>query len=145
MGKEVPLKKTLIVTAAALATNVDGSTILGKAPFDGDVTAVGFIPNAAIIGQDTNTRRVAVTNRGSAGAGSTEAAFLQFNSGVNAAQYDEKTITLHATVANRAVTEGDVLTIDSTAPGSGLADPGGLYIVEITRSNPADTPFPILQ
>jgi hypothetical protein len=135
MSLKIPLKRTLAMQFAALATNVDGSLVLGKAPFDGNVTAVGFIPNAAITGQDTNTRRVAITNRGSAGLGTTETAFLQFNSGVNAVQYDEKAITLHATVANRAVTEGDVLTIDSTTPGTGLADPGGLYIVEITRLN----------
>lgn len=131
----VPLKRTLAVLIAALATNVDGSTILGKAPFAGVVTSVEFIPNAAITGQDTNTRRVAVTNRGSAGLGTTEAAFLQFNNGVNAVAYDAKTITLHATTANRNVAAGDVLTIDSTTPGTGLADPGGMYIVEITRND----------
>lgn len=120
---------------AALATNVDGSTIAGKAPFAGTITAVGFIPNAAITGQDTNTRRLAVTNRGSAGAGTDEAAFLQFNSGVNAVQYDEKAITLHSTAANRVVAAGDVLTIDSTTPGTGLADPGGLVTIEITRDD----------
>lgn len=131
----VPLKRTLAISVAALATNVDGSTILGEVPFAGKVTAVGFIPNAAITGQDTNTRRVALTNRGSAGAGTTEAAFLQFNNGVNAVEFDKKNITLHATVANRNVAAGDVLTIDSTTPGTGLADPGGLYIVEITRND----------
>lgn len=120
--------------AAALATNVDGSTILGKVPFAGAVSAVGFVPNAAIAGQDTNTRRVAITNRGSAGLGTTETAFLQFNSGVNGVAFDEKAITLHTTLANRDVAAGDVLTIDSTTPGTGLADPGGLYIVEITRT-----------
>lgn len=131
---KVPLKRTLVMLAAALATNVDGSTILGKVPFAGAISAVGFIPNAAIAGQDTNTRRVAITNRGSAGLGTTEAAFLQFNSAVNAVAFDEKAITLHVTLANRDVAAGDVLTIDSTTPGTGLADPGGLYIVEITRT-----------
>lgn len=130
---KVPLKRTLILQAAAVATNVDASAIIGKAPFAGTITAVGFIPNAAITGQDTDTRRVAVTNRGSAGAGTTEAAFLQFNSGVNAVKWDEKEITLHGTAANHVVAAGDVLTLDSTSPGTGLADPGGVYIVEITR------------
>ena len=130
---KVPLKRTLILAFAALATNVDGSAVVGKAPFAGTVTGVDFIPNAAITGQDTNTRRVAVTNRGSAGLGTAEAAFLQFNNGVNAVKWDAKAITLHTTPANLVVAAGDVLTIDSTTPGTGLADPGGLYVIEITR------------
>jgi len=132
---KVPLKRTLVIQAPAVATNVDGSVVIGKAPFAGTVSAVGFIPNAAITGQATNTRRVAVTNRTSAGLGVNEAALLQFNSGVNAVQYDEKAITLHGTPGNLVVAAGDVLTWDSTSPGTGLADPGGLVIVEITRSD----------
>lgn len=145
MSLKVPLKRTLTVLIAALGTNVDGSTILGKAPFDGNVTAVGYIPAATLTGGNTNSRRIAITNRGSAGAGTTEAAFLDFVSGVNGVAYDEKAITLHATTANRAVAEGDVLTVDSTTPGTGIADPGGMIIVEITRLNTADTANPILQ
>lgn len=133
MSKQVPLKRTLMILAAALATDVEGTTILGKAPFAGTITSHTFIPNAAITGAATNNRRLALTNRGSAGLGTTEASFLAFASGVNGVAYDEKTITLHATVVNRDVAAGDVLTIDSTAPGTGLADPGGLHIVEITR------------
>lgn len=134
MSKKLPLKRTLTAIVGALATNVDGSTILGIAPFDGAVTSVKYIPNSAITGQNTDTRRDAVTNRGAAGSGTTEAAFLQFNSGVNASAFVPKTITLNATTANRDVVAGDVLTWDSTTPGTGLADPGGVVIVEITRS-----------
>jgi hypothetical protein len=61
---KVPFKRTLTVIAAAIATNVDGVTILGKAPFAGSISAVGFVPNAGITGQATNTRRVAIENRG---------------------------------------------------------------------------------
>ena len=120
---------------AALATNVDGTTIIGKAPFAGTITAVGFLPNAALTGANTDTRRHAVTNRGSAGLGTTEAAFLQYNSGVNLVAFDEKAITLHSTAANQVVAAGDVLTFDSTSPGTGIADPGGVVIVEITRDS----------
>ncbi len=131
---KVPLKRTLVIQAPAIATNVDGSVVIGKAPFAGTVSTVGFIPNAAITGQNTNTRRIAVTNRKLDGSGTDEAALLQFNSGVNAVKWDEKAVTLHATPANLVVAAGDVLTFDSTTPGSGLADPGGLVVVEITRS-----------
>lgn len=131
---KAPLKRTLSILFAALATNVDGSLILGECPFAGDVTSVKFIPNAAITGQDTDTRRIALTNRGTAGLGTTEIAALQFNAGVNGVKWDAKALTLSATPANVEVLAGEVLTIDSTTPGTGLADPGGLYIVEITRA-----------
>lgn len=131
---KVPLKRTMSAFIAALATDVDGSTVIGKAPFAGTITGVSYIPNAALTGAATNNRRHAVTNRGSAGLGTTEAAFLAYAGSVNLVQYDEKTITLHATTANRDVAAADVLTFDSTAPGTGIADPGGRVIVEITRT-----------
>jgi hypothetical protein len=131
---KVPLKRTLVINSPAYATDVEGSAVIGEAPFDGVISAVGFIPNAAITGAASNSRRVAVTNRGSAGLGTNEAALLDFVSGVNGVKWDRKTITLHATAANKVVAAGDVLTFDSTAPGTGLADPGGLVVVEITRS-----------
>jgi hypothetical protein len=131
---KVPLKRTLVLQAAALGTDVDGSQVIGEAPFDGAITSVKYIPNAAITGANTNTRRVAVTNRGQAGAGTTEAAALQFNAGVNGVKWDAKAITLIADPAADVVA-GDVLTFDSTAPGTGVADPGGLVIVEITRDD----------
>lgn len=131
---KIPYKRTFTAQAAALGTNVDGKTILGKAPFAGSVVAASFIPNAAITGVDTNTRRIAVENAGSNGAGTTEAAALQFNAAVNAVAFDEKSLTLAATAANRDFAEGDILVINSTSPGTGLADPGGLYVVELSRT-----------
>jgi len=132
---KVPLKRTLVLLVLAAATDVDRSDILGEAPFDGTISAVGYIPNAAITGANTNTRKVAVTNRGLGGLGTTEVAGLQFNSGVNAVKWDKKAVTLSVTPADLEVAAGDVLTFDTTAPGTGIADPGGLLIVEITRSD----------
>jgi hypothetical protein len=128
-----PLKQVFRAVVAALGTDVESSTIVGEAPFAGTITSVKYIPVAAITGAATNNRRHAVTNRGSAGLGTNEAAFLAYASGVNAVAFDAKTITLHATAANRVVAAGDVLSFDSTAPGTGIADPGGMVIVEITR------------
>lgn len=132
---KVPFKRTLSILVAAVATNADAVTILGKAPFAGSVSAVGFVPNAAITGQNTNTRRIAIENRGDDGLGSTEMAALQFNSGVNGVAFDEKAVTLSAVANAVDFVAGDVLVVNSTSPGSGLADPGGLYIVELTRSD----------
>lgn len=130
---KAPFKKTLSVLVAALATNVDGVTIIGKAPFAGSISAASFTPNAAITGQNTNTRRVAIENRGDDGTGTTEIAAVQFNSGVNGVAFDEKPLTLSAVEGATEVAAGDVLVFNSTTPGSGLADPGGFVVVEISR------------
>lgn len=131
--KKVPLKRTLFVIALALATNVDGNTIIGIAPFDGTVAGVDFVPNAAITGQNTDTRRVAIVNKGQAGVGTAEPAALQFNAGVNAAAFDAKALTISAVAVDIAVVAGDVLVVASTTPGVGLADPGGLFVLTIAR------------
>lgn len=128
-----PYKRTIAIIAAALATNVDGVTILGKMPFAGTITA-SYIPNAAITGQNTNTRRIAIENRAQDGLGAVEMAALQFNSGVNGVAFDEKPLTTSVVAGAATGAAGDVLVFNSTTPGTGLADPGGLVIVEITRS-----------
>lgn len=117
--------------APARATAVDGQTTIGEVPQTSRVIAASYIPDAAIAGQDTNTRRLSVVNRGQNGAGDTEVAFLAFTAGVNGVENDEKPLTLHATLANHNVAKGDVLELVSDAQGTGLADPGGVVQVEI--------------
>jgi hypothetical protein len=58
-------------------------------------------------------------------------ATIQYNSGVNAAAADENPVTLSATPANLAVSAGDILQWQSTAVGTGIADPGGLIAITI--------------
>lgn len=111
----------------------DRSVPLGRVPEALKVTSVTYTPAAAINGANTNTRRVALINRGQNGAGATVIAELQFNSGVNAVAFDEKVITLSATTANLSVAEGDILEWLSDAVGTGIADPGGLVIVTLSR------------
>lgn len=128
-------KKALTAIFAALGTDVEGNTIIGEAPFDGTVELVQVIGNAGITGAATNNRKYAIVNKGQAGAGSTEAAALEFASGVNSAAYDAKDLTLSATPANLVVAQGDVLVLVSTAPGTGIADPGGQVKVVIARDS----------
>lgn len=112
----------------------DSTIILSEAPYAATVTGVTYSPDAAITGANTNTRRVALINRGAAGAGTTVVAELQFDSGVNGVAGDEKTITLSATAANLVLVAGDILAWFSDAVGTGLADPGGLVQVELSRA-----------
>ncbi len=126
-------KKTYEIPVPAYATDVEGSTAVVTAPFDGLIDSVQFIPNAAITGVATNNRKQELINKGQAGAGTAVPAALTYASGVNAAAFDAKTITRDATLANYTVAEGDVLAWVSTAPGTGLADPGGLLRIVISR------------
>jgi len=66
--------------------------------------------------------------------GSTTVATLTFDVGVNGTANDEKTITLSGTAANLVLASGDTLQWRSIANGTGLADPGGLARITVTRN-----------
>lgn len=135
MADTAPLTVVLEGVDPGVATaGNDDSFIIGEAPFDGTVTGVTFTPEAAITGAATNHRAIRVRNRGADGTGTTVVAELAFDNGVNAAAFDEKTIPLSATAANLEVNEGDILELFSDAVATGIADPGGIVRVTITRS-----------
>ena len=107
------------------------NTNLHRVDSDGTVTSVTYAPVTAITGANTNTRSLSLVNKGQAGAGNTVIATIQYNSGVNAAASDENAVTLSGTPANLNVVAGDILQWQSTAVGTGIADPGGLVAVTI--------------
>jgi hypothetical protein len=121
-------RNTIPVATAGNSQN----TIINITPRDGTVTSVGFVPLAAITGAATNTRSYSLVNTGSTGVGTTVVATLQMNSGVNATVNQVKAIPLSGTAANLVVASGDVLVWQSTAVGTGQADPGGLVSVAIS-------------
>jgi hypothetical protein len=121
------------VPAVSTAGNTD-DTVLGQAPFDATVTAVQYVPEAAITGAATNHRRFDLVNKGQAGSGSTVVATLAMDNGVNATANDERTISLSGTAANLIVAAGDTLQWRSVAVGTGIADPGGVVRVTLARN-----------
>jgi len=120
------------VPAVSTAGNSD-DTVIGVAPFAGTVTEVKYIAEAAVTGAATNNRTVSLVNKGQAGAGTTTVASLTFASGTNAVANDDTTVTLSGTAANLVVAEGDTLQWRSVANGTGLADPGGLIRITLSR------------
>lgn len=134
MTDQAPLVQTLKSQADAATLTGDPSTVLGEAQFAGTVSRSAYVPSAAITGANTNSRTLTLTNRGQDGTGTTVVATLALTSGVNAAADDAKALTLSGTAANLVVAAGDVLTFDSVHVGTGITDPGGQVIVEITRS-----------
>lgn len=121
---QAPLKKRFYLRNPDLAAGSSDELIVCTAPFAGTLTEAYYIPEAAITGADTNTRKLTVYNRKTDNSGTAVMAQLQFNSGVNAGAKQRKTIPLGAAV-DRTVAEGDVITFASDAVGTGLADPGG--------------------
>jgi hypothetical protein len=125
-----PAHQVPVQPQATAGSNLN--TNVWVAPRDATVSAVTYTTVTAITGANTNTRSVSLVNKGQAGAGTTVVATLQFDSSVNTVAADEKTITLSATPANLLVVAGDVLQWQSTAVGTGIADPGGLVTVSTT-------------
>lgn len=121
------------VPAVSTAGN-DDDTVITQAPFDCTVTAVQYVPEAAVTGANTNTRSVSLINKGQAGSGTTTVATLQFDSGVNAAASDEKSLTLSGTPANLVLAAGDTLLWRSLHVGTGITDPGGLVRITLSRN-----------
>lgn len=108
------------------------NTNVFRCPSDATISAVTYAPVTVITGANTNTRSVSLVNKGQSGAGSTVVATIQYNSGVNATAADENTVTLSGTPANLVVAAGDILQWQSTAVGTGIADPGGLIAVTVS-------------
>jgi hypothetical protein len=121
------------VPAVTTAGNSDDS-VLAQSPYAGTVTAVQYVPEAAITGAATNNRTVSLVNKGQAGSGTTVVATLTFASGTNATANNEVSLTLSSTAADLVVAEGDTLQWRSIANGTGLADPGGIARVTVSRS-----------
>lgn len=136
MPDTAPLRRTLEASAEALGATANGTVVVGEAPFAGTVDSVVYVPEADITGAASPASRTfSLVNKGADGNGTTVVATLAMVAGVNAADFDERAITLSVVAGATTVAEGDVLAWTSTAVGgTGLADPGGLVKVTVSRS-----------
>ena len=133
MGDQAPLVQKFEAEIGACAVGADFAKPI-RVPFAGTVTSVTYAPVAAITGAATNNRTISVVNHAQDGTGTTVVASLNFASGVNAAAFDEKDITLSVVAGATTVAAGDILEVRSLHIGTGIADPGGTAFVEISRS-----------
>lgn len=134
MSERTPMVVAISRVVPDAAQAAEASTPIGIAPFGGSVSAVQYIPDTAITGADTDTRAVSLVNRGDDGTGTTVVATLTFEAGTDAAAFDAVSIPLSAVEDATTVAEGDVLEWLSEDVGTGLADPGGLVQVSVSRS-----------
>lgn len=105
----------------------DQNGIVGRARQGGVLSAVRFMPGAAVAFNASNFRTFTLQNRGQAGSGTVVMATLD-TSAVSLAAFDEAAMVLSATPANLVVVAGDILAIVETHTGSGVAHGG--YLVD---------------
>lgn len=134
MSEKAPYITTIAVPVGSVGATADLTSPVAEAPFDGVVSGVEYIPTSVLTGADTNSRTGTLYNRGQSGSGTTVVASKAFTAGVNAPANDNTAITLSAVAGATAVAKGDILDWESLHVGaSGLADPGGILRVTITR------------
>jgi hypothetical protein len=113
----------IAVAGQATAATVDEFTAF-VAPFNLTITAVKWVPAAAIVANVTNFFTLTLRNRGAAGAGAALPAQRSY-AAVNSSANVSENVTLSGTAADLLVAAGDVLTVEKLVTGTGLAMPDG--------------------
>ena len=97
-------------------------------PFDAVITAVKWVPLAAVTANGTNFSILSIRNRGGAAAGTALPASRSY-AATNSAAFVPEAMTLSATAADLLVTAGDVITAQRIHTASGVVIPAGVLEV----------------
>lgn len=125
-----PPRAYVFVGGMATAATAKKFALL-RAHKDLTVTAVRWIPQAAVTGAATDNFALGVINAALDGTGTTAVTTVKtYASGTNSVALDIEAFTLSATAANLDIDEGEVLALDRTVNGTGLAMPEGIIEVE---------------
>jgi len=90
------------------------------APFATIIRQVGFVPQAAITGADTDYFTLSFINKGSDGTGTDEIAAKDYTLGVDVAEFDFEDL---GTLANNRLAKGDTVTFAKVETANGMATP----------------------
>lgn len=112
------------VPGQATAGTVDEFAAL-VAPFDMKITAVKWLPAAAITANGGNYFTLTLRNRGAAAAGAALPAQRSY-AATNSVAHVAEAMALSGTAADLLVAAGDVLTVEKLVTGTGLAMPDGV-------------------
>jgi hypothetical protein len=124
--------EVLEATVPAVAADADADQVIAEVPRDGKVIEVTYVPEGNVTGDSTESRHLTVVNKAADGNGTTVVASLDFDTGVNATDFNEIAFTRSAVAGATTVEAGDVLAFVSTHEGeTGLADPGGRVTVKV--------------
>jgi hypothetical protein len=118
----------LSIQVPAKAINVAGELAV-LAPQRGTILAAVWVPSANITADASHYFTLTFRNRGQAGAGTVTWATARAMSATNGVANTPETLTLHATLANRDFAAGDLLSVQITHTGNGLAVPDGLVAI----------------
>lgn len=127
---KAPLVATIEEWLPAQTADTESDQAVGRAPYAGTVTKCSLVPEAAVTGDNTNSRTFTLVNKGQAGAGTAVLATLALTTGVDLVAFDEKLFTL---ASSPVVAEGDILAIAEVTPGTGVAHSGGKVEIRISR------------
>lgn len=94
------------------------------------INKISISPDGAI-GQDTSYMTLTVFNRGVAGSNTTQLVTKAYNA---AAAIAKSVLTSMGTLANTSLTAGQTVSIAKSVTSSGQAWPGGLVLLEMTRT-----------
>lgn len=91
------------------------------------VTAIYWIPDAAVTGHDTNYFSIAIRNEGTDGTGTTAVTSTKaYTASTDSVAQVPEALTVSTTEADVLVDAGEVLSMVRTVAASGLAQPDGL-------------------
>lgn len=144
LWEDVPEEDAIGVTSRVLVLTDPGAVLAADSvegdpqtvQYAGTITDAEFVPAADIVGADTNTRTVTVTQAVVTGTSSptrtvTTLVTLAFSA---ASGTSKKNQNKAMTINNAAFAAGDRLTVNSTHSGTGIVDPGGLVVLTYTRA-----------
>lgn len=96
------------------------------------VVEAKYVPIDDVTGNDTNNFSLAVTNQGTDGTGATVVVPAKaYASGVDMTQFVSDDLPVSATEADTEVDVDEVLSLDKTVAGAGLALPEGYLYLEL--------------
>ncbi len=96
------------------------------APVNCELLAVSIVPQAAVVGNDGNSKNLNLVDKGQAGAGVLEVGNLDLITGVDLTAFDATAIPVTPTAgaAGHVLHAGDTLTLQTELVGGGVAMPG---------------------
>jgi len=126
-----------VLTASVPAQGTAGTAqdqVVGESPVTGEVTEVVIYPEANLTANASNFRTFRLLNKGLDGNGAVVVASFATDTVTadDLADFDEKGIPLSVVAGAVNVTEGDILAMDETVGGTGVAHSG--YGVKVTVS-----------
>lgn len=114
--------------ATMLTAGTDDDVAVMRAPFNLKVTAVRFLPHAALTGETDTATVLEARNRGTDGQGTTSIASHTFDDDHDAVAFAPIDFTLSATAANLLVEEGEVISVRKTHTSTGHVIDGAIEI-----------------